>query len=253
MKNLMMKYGLVAFLGLFMLNLISCGGDDNEQETLKPINDVTINYGQEWFVNEIGNKAVTFENGFIASFKDGKLFGDHVGKTSATTSDGRKFNVKVNSTVSQIKDLEIDWDKDADWYSNNSPFGPMRDNGNYNETVLTYQDPITKIAYAYTFFPGRGKLRGAGILVPFTYASQLGTYLKERFIPLSTESISDNIFLGGFNAYEAKNATMAFAVTLPSTSAYQVTIVNPKDASSASTRSLESGLLPFARDIEWFE
>ena len=45
--------------------------------------------------------------------------------------------------------------------------------------------------------------------------------------------------------YEAKNATMAFAVTLPSTSAYQVTIVNPKDASSASTRSLENGLKLF--------
>jgi len=34
---------------------------------------------------------------------------------------------------------------------------------------------------------------------------------------------------------------MGYALTLPSTTAYLVTIFNPKDASSASTRCLKSG------------
>lgn len=235
------------FLAMFPFWFLSCssGSDDDETEVLKPINDVSIDYGQEWFINEVGNKNVSFENDFIASFKEGKLFGDHVGQTLATTSDGRKFNVTVKSTVYLIKDLEIDWDKDADWYWKNNPFGAMQDNGNYQSTTYTYQDPITKIAYAYTFYPGERKLRGAGILVPIAYVSQLATYLKERFLPVSTESISDEIFVGGFNAYDVNKATMVFALTIPSTAAYQVTIINPKDASSASTRSLESGLQLF--------
>ena len=135
--------------------------------------------------------------------------------------------------------MEIDWNKDADWYWKNNPFGTMQDNGNYFKTTYTYQDPTTKIAYAYTFSPER-KLIGAGIFVPISYTTQLATYLKERCLPVSTESISDVIFLGGFNAYDTNKATMLYAVSLPNLSTYQVTIMNPKDASSASTRSLES-------------
>ena len=210
--------------------LLSCssGSDDNGPEVLKPINDVSIDYGQEWFINEVGDKKVSFENDFIASFKEGKLYGDHVGQTLATTTDGRKFNVTVKSTVSLIKDMEIDWDKDADWYWKNNPFGTMQDNGNYYKTTYTYQDPTTKIAYAYTFSPER-KLIGAGIFVPISYVSQLGTYL-------------DEIFVAGFNAYDSNKATMVFGLSIPNISTYQVTIMNPKDVSSASTRSLESGL-----------
>ena len=239
----MKKYFLLAMLPLFFL---SCSSDENGTEVLKPINDVIIDYGQEWFINEVGNKNVSFENDFIASFKDGKLFGDHVGKTFATTSDGRKFKVTVKSTVNLIKDLEIDWDKDADWYWKNNPFGVMKDNGNYYKATYTFQDPNTKIAYAYTF-SGERKLIGAGILVPIAYASQLGTYLKERFLPVSTESISDVFFVEGFNAYDVKKATMLFALSIPSLAAYQVTIINPQDASSASTRSLESDLEQFLK------
>lgn len=240
----MKKFFLLVVLPFVLFSCSSSSNSENEDnvtEVLKPINDVSINYGQEWFVNEIGNKTVSFENDFIASFKEGKLFGDHVGQTYATTSDGRKFNVIVKSTVSQIKDMEIDWDKDADWYWKNSPFGVMRDNGQYQSTVYTYQDPITQISYAYTFGPGERKLKGAGILLPIIYATQLGNYLKERFISISTETISDDIFVGGFNAYDPKKATMGYALTLPSTTAYLVTIFNPKDASSASTRCLKSG------------
>ena len=233
-------YFLLALLPLWLLSC-SSGSDDDGTEVLKPINDVSINYGQEWFINEIGNKNVSFENDFIASFKEGKLYGDHVGQTLATTTDGRKFNVTVKSTVSQIKDMEIDWDKDADWYWKNNPFGTMQDNGNKYKTTYAYQDPITQIVYAYTFSPER-KLIGAGIFVPISYASQLGTYLKERFLPVSTESISDEIFVAGFNAYDSNKATMVFGVSLPNLSTYQVTIMNPKDISSAGTRSLESGL-----------
>ena len=137
--------------------------------------------------------------------------------------------------------MEIDWDKDADWYWKNNPFGTMQDNGNYYKTTYTYQDPTTKIAYAYTFSPER-KLIGAGIFVPISYVSQLGTYLNERFLPVSTESISDEIFVAGFNAYDSNKATMVFGLSIPNISTYQVTIMNPKDVSSASTRSLESGL-----------
>ena len=222
-------YYLLAMLPLWLLSC-SSGSDDNGPEVLKPINDVSIDYGQERFINEVGDKKVSFENDFIASFKEGKLYGDHVGQTLATTSDGRKFNVTVKSTVSLIKDMEIDWNKDADWYWKNNPFGTMQ---------YTYQDPTTKIAYAYTFSPER-KLIGAGIFVPISYTTQLATYLKERCLPVSTESISDVIFLGGFNAYDTNKATMLYAVSLPNLSTYQVTIMNPKDASSASTRSLES-------------
>lgn len=221
----------------------SCSsGSDNEKEALKPINDVTINYGQEWFVNEVGDKTVSFDNDFIASFKEGKLFGDHVGKTSARTSDGRIFNVKVESTVTLIKDMEIDWNKDEEWYVKNSPFGVLQSNGNYNQPVYSYQDANTKIVYAYTFDPGSRKLKGAGLGVPVAYASQLGKYLIERFLPISTESISDNIFAGGFNAYDPNKATMVFALNLLGTSAYQVTIINPKDAKSSGTRSKENEL-----------
>jgi hypothetical protein len=227
---------------------MSCSSDSDKSEPLKPINDVTINYGQEWFVNEIGDKSVSFENDFIASFKEGKLYGDHVGQTLATTSDGRKFNVTVKSTVTQIKDLEIDWEKDADWYWKNNPFGTMQDNGNYYKTTYTYQDPITKIVYGYTFSPER-KLIGAAILVPISYASQLGTYLKERCMPVSTESISDEIFAAGFNAYDYKKATMLFAVSLPNLTAYQVTIINPKDVNSATTRSQTNNISPAIRDL----
>ena len=117
----------------------------------------------------------------------------------------------------------------------------LQDNGNYNKTTYTYQDPTTKIAYAYTFSPKR-KLIGAGIFVPISYVSQLGTYLNERFLPVSTESISDEIFVAGFNAYDSNKATMVFGLSIPNISTYQVTIMNPKDVSSASTRSLESGL-----------
>jgi len=235
-----MKY--YYYLAVLPFCFLSCssGSDDD----LTPINDVTINYGQEWFINEVGNKKVSFENDFIASFNDGKLYGDHVGKTLAITSDGRNFNVTVKSTVSLIKDMEIDWTKDADWYWKNNPFGAMNDNGNYYQTTYTYQDPNTKIAYAYTFSPER-KLKGAGILVPIKYASQLGKYLNERFLPISTEKISDEIFVGGFNAYDVNKATMVFALSLSSLTAYQVTIINPKDASSTSTRSLENGLKVF--------
>ena len=225
-------YYLLAMLPLWLLSC-SSGSDDNGPEVLKPINDVSIDYGQEWFINEVGDKKVSFENDFIASFKEGKLYGDHVGQTLATTTDGRKFNVTVKSTVSLIKDMEIDWDKDADWYWKNNPFGTMQDNGNYNKTTYTYQDPTTKI---------ERKLIGAGIFVPISYVSQLGTYLNERFLPVSTESISDEIFVAGFNAYDSNKATMVFGLSIPNISTYQVTIMNPKDVSSASTRSLESGL-----------
>ena len=233
-------YYLLAMLPLWLLSC-SSGSDDNGPEVLKPINDVSIDYGQERFINEVGDKKVSFENDFIASFKEGKLYGDHVGQTLATTSDGRKFNVTVKSTVSLIKDMEIDWNKDADWYWKNNPFGTMQDNGNYFKTTYTYQDPTTKIAYAYTFSPER-KLIGAGIFVPISYVSQLGTYLNERFLPVSTESISDEIFVAGFNAYDSNKATMVFGLSIPNISTYQVTIMNPKDVSSASTRALESGL-----------
>ena len=219
-------YYLLAMLPLWLLSC-SSGSDDNGPEVLKPINDVSIDYGQEWFINEVGDKKVSFENDFIASFKEGKLYGDHVGQTLATTTDGRKFNVTVKSTVSLIKDMEIDWNKDADWYWKNNPFGTMQDNGNYYKTTYTYQDPTTKIAYAYTFSPKR-KLIGAGIFVPI--------------LPVSTESISDEIFVAGFNAYDSNKATMVFGLSIPNISTYQVTIMNPKDVSSASTRSLESGL-----------
>lgn len=240
-------YYLLAMLPLWLLSC-SSGSDDNGPEVLKPINDVSIDYGQERFINEVGDKKVSFENDFIASFKEGKLYGDHVGQTLATTSDGRKFNVTVKSTVNQIKDLEIDWEKDADWYWKNNPFGTMQDNGNYYKTTYTYQDPITKIVYGYTFSPER-KLIGAAILVPISYASQLGTYLKERCMPVSTESISDEIFAAGFNAYDYKKATMLFAVSLPNLTAYQVTIINPKDVNSATTRSQTNNISPAIRDL----
>ena len=68
-------------------------------------------------------------------------------------------------------------------------------------------------------------------------------------MPVSTESISDEIFAAGFNAYDYKKATMLFAVSLPNLTAYQVTIINPKDANSATTRSQINNISPAIRDI----
>ena len=59
-------YYLLAMLPLWLLSC-SSGSDDNGPEVLKPINDVSIDYGQERFINEVGDKKVSFENDFIAS------------------------------------------------------------------------------------------------------------------------------------------------------------------------------------------
>jgi hypothetical protein len=241
------RFVWIVFISIFSFTFISCGSD--EENDLLPINDVTLKYGQEWYINEVGNKTITFGNDFIASFKDGKLYGDHVGQTSALTSDGRKFNVYVKSTVTIIKDLEIDWDKDEDWYVKNSPVGILQSNGNYYQPVYSCQDASTKITYAYSFKPDSRKLKGAGIFVPVSYVSQLADYLKERFISVSTEAISDKIFVEGFNAYTPDKATMAYGLSIPNISYYQVTIINPKDATTSKTRSLESELRPVFENL----
>lgn len=232
---------------IFSFTFISCGSDDDKD--LLPINDVTLQYGQEWYINEVGNKTVTFDNDFIASFNDGKLCGDHVGQTSALTADGRRFNVSVKSTVTIIKDMEIDWNKDEDWYVQNSPVGVLQGNGNYNQPVYTCQDAVTKISYAYSFRNDNRKLKAAGILIPVSYVSQLAKYLKERFFSVSTEAISDVIFVEGFNAYTPEKATMAYGLSIPNTSYYQVTIINPKDVSSSKTRSPENDLMPVFENL----
>ncbi len=219
-------FKVLTILLVSAVSVISCGGDDSSSSST-PLKDVTLLCKDAISLPGAEYKDMTIDNPFIASFKDEKLTGDHIGTTTAHAADGRSFNIIVNTKITTIKDMGLIWNASKSSFV--SPLGTLT---KQNDEISYYQDNTHKILYMYMF--KNNKLASASILVPVIYASTLVDYLNERFALFTTDD--DDIFAGGIDSYKVSTATTMMGVTVYNSNFYMV-VIGPY-SSSSSTRAI---------------
>ncbi len=212
--------------------LSSCGGGDDDGGS--PVSDVSLKCKQYVSLSDGQYSGMTIDNSFVATWDDGAVFGEHVGVTTARLRDGRTFSITVSGTSTFIREMCLDW------YCSSSSLRKSLSSVSLEELDghLYYQDSSTKIVYAYKF--ENDKLATASILVPVKYASDLATYLKERYYVFDNPGSSQIIFSGGIDANTPGEATTVMGISIYKTVNYMVTFIPGKAVTRSSVVPVEA-------------
>ncbi len=193
----MKKTLLLAFLPLF---LIACSSSDDDDNGLRKSN-YTLNYGQSVDIGADGNLVI--DNDFVASYENGKIFGDHIGETDAIYEGSQKITITVNGTSTYLNYPVTDWGASKSTVKSNHKGGSLLSED--SEDIMYTISSGSKVRYIYFYSFENGKLSSSGLAVPSTEASELVDWLSQKYSISMTGD--DEIFTAGMDAYSSSKAT----------------------------------------------
>ena len=209
---------------VMVLPLLFAGCSKDDGDETRPASDVELYYQQEVAVSEDSYSGTVVNDGFIASYSDGKIKGLHVGKTTGRTSSNQTFNITVKSNVSAIKEISREWGASRESLINNSELGVFKKSTSSDGDVWGATSSDGKIIYMYSFT--NGTLSGSSMIVHVSLADVVADYLKERFTMVNTISI-----FGAASGYDSDNidkAKTVVGVTVMDASHYVIAFMPKK-------------------------
>lgn len=173
----MKKYFLLLTVALFStVTFTSCSDDDDGSTNLT---DKTMVAGT---TQDIGNETWVSSNKYIASVSNGTLTANRVGTAAISSSKG-SFNVTVTPKYNLYEEPLTDWDatpNDVSAYMEGENYSIYGEN---NQGITYYgKDDESYIGYVFT----NGKLETSFVLLTYNSVDQLGDFLEERYVFLST-------------------------------------------------------------------
>nr|WP_297167499.1 Ig-like domain-containing protein [uncultured Dysgonomonas sp.] len=209
---------------LFLLN--SCSSDDDNKNRISlSESSTTLNSTKTYQIKATSDTKISYaaENEYHAKVSDsGLITAGKIGETAIILTNGddtKSFKVTVSpeSTMYPDPNLEFGISK-ADLIKKlGTPNKETSDGISYNN----FSTKAPQVAY---LFDSSNKLKSVGVIVNTAYSSELGTFLRERYV--YGTSIEENYTLVFVNALKLENATILIGASLYNTS-YWMTIYMP--------------------------
>lgn len=223
---MIMKKFSVIVLALLPLTFFACGDDEVEPLTAS---DISISYQQELIVPDNLYSGMVIENNFIASYSNGIVKGNHVGKTTAQLKKRGSINIQVKSTINSIKEISREWGTAKSLLINNSELGDFVKSSTSGADVYGAKSSNNKVVYMYSFT--NNVLSSSSLVVHKDYINELATYLKERFTLIDGNYLTGSgirLAAGGYDSNDVETATTIMAVTVYNENFYLVSFMPNK-------------------------
>lgn len=219
MKKLLLLLLIAPFI------FISCGSDDDDDSISLKETEKALKHGETYQINATSGNKITYasENEYHATVSEsGLVTAARIGETQISLSDGKsakKFKVTVSpeSTMYPDPNLEFGISKSDLIKKLGTPSKETADG-------MSYDNFSTKAPQVAYLFDSNNKLKSVGVIVKTAYSSELGTFLRERYV--YGTSIEEDYTLVFVNALKLENATMLIGASLYNTS-YWMTIYMP--------------------------
>lgn len=196
MKKIMLLLALLPMLS-------SC--TSNDEDTLKSY--YAVSCGSTIDVD--ANASFVIDNEFIASYKNGQIKGEHIGTTTAYYNGNKQTTIEVTGTIDYIPYPITDWSATYNDVKKAQSVGTSTDDE--GETLLYTVKSGSKIKYLYYYSFKNGILSGSAIVIPSYEGEVLVNWLWEKYLLFPTGD--DNIFSGGYDAYETSRASTSVGIT----------------------------------------
>ena len=239
-----MKTKIFAMLALVSAFTFSgCSKDENDTIELQTPSAIVLNSKQTAEIKAISNSPISYEskNEFNATVSDkGVVTANFVGETYiklTNGSDTKTITVRVDPKVSLYPEPCTDWGITKKQFI-----------AKYGKPNTETADGIAYSSYSEAapvamFLFENDKLKSAAIMVKSAYASSLGNFLAERYLPIDVDT--DKYIARFVNGIKKDNITMAIDLSLYNINYLMVMYI---DISSKSRTTHEN--LDFQRLIE---
>lgn len=216
----MKKLLFIMAMMLPLFTFVGCS-DDNEKDNVNT-EPISIYVDDTYQVQmDITPTTVASENEFVAQIEmDGIVSGKHVGSTEVSIDGKYIIPVEVKGKIITYDDPVTKWGCDEDFIKSNQKQGKF----SKSDDNLVYEK--CGKADLVMYMMENGKLVSSGVVIGSQYASEMGEYLAERYFMIPYDL--GDYTIGGFDAYETKDAKTFVAIKVYSTK-YLMVIYMPYD------------------------
>ncbi len=231
-----MKTNFFALLTLVCaLTFSSCSKDDGDTIDLQTPSEMILNSKQTAQIKAISKSPIRYEskNEFNATVSDkGLVKANFVGETEIKVtngSDSKSITIKVDPKVNLYPEPSIEW-------------GITK-----SQIIAKYGKPDTETAdgIGYSgyssaapiamFLFENNRLKSSAVTVKTSYASALGSFLTERYLPIDVDS--DKYTAMFVNGLKSETITTAVYLSVYNLSNLMVTYLDVRDLSSRSNNN----------------
>lgn len=217
-----MKKILYAFLAVAMAAFVGCDKDDGGGNSIQLISaDQTMHYDDEFQIQATSNTPITYtsENEYHAEVSaNGFVTAGRVGETNIVMTNGDDTK-KVKITVTPESNLYPEADLTFGM-TRSSVKAKLGNPDSETEDGMGYTEYSSNAPIFMCLFDGADKLTSFTYMVKTAYSSELGTFLVERYVPISIDGEEYAILC--VNALTPETVTMLVGADVYSLSYWMV-------------------------------